>query len=77
VGLTTQVVSDSSDLPLVDGPSTAIDNATIPMLAAISSSAPETPARFSAYDTRKPLKMPDSRLHDYTKPIARARIRVG
>src|SRR5947209_6050354 len=62
---------------LVFGPNRPIETMTIAMLPAINVNTPGTPKRRRKKAMAKELKTTEKRLHEYVKPTASARIRVG
>jgi hypothetical protein len=67
----------SSASPRVRGPYAPIETTTITIAKAMNPNTAFTPPLFSSNATTSPDSAADRRLHDYTNPTARERIRVG
>jgi ribosomal protein S9 len=67
----------SSAMPFVRGPINPIAAITIAIAPAMNANTPSVPKPFSTAAMTNDEKIAEKRLHEYTKPTARARIDVG
>src|SRR5471030_814258 len=67
----------SSSRPFVRGPINPIASMTISIAPPINMNTPVVPNAFNTPAMKNDVKMAEKRLHEYTKPTARARMLVG